>query len=878
MTKFGLKPEWKMEVGATPITLEMEDAFNIMLDMNVTNQCSILAADINNIGGKYKSNISNYDEIKFYARYSGDSWVQMFGGYIDKISYRKTGEGDVMHVDLRSYEQQFFFKLLTKGYVDTCVEDIITDIVDQVNGNIANNFTYTGVGSAYEQVTLNSHTAKLYGNTGGGASTVGQSFKPTKENIITVGMKIIRVNDPADLICNLYLWDTNYATTIAGSAIATETIDDVEIPQVIAANDDPDTDTATTIFVLDTVGLDTTKTYLLDFKLASAGDGDNYYRIGTNGSGVLSNGILYEAGGAVGGEGCWCQFNLFVIDAQDKTAFETMRDICNRLGYDWYSNMSKDIRLEPRNITATETVITGEDVLSIDYCRDITPLANKIYVYGAEYPIRYPDELDDLTEPDDQTWVDNNWRSSVDSEVKMISDDNSAAFGDKYVEMRCTDKSQDDFLNYPETDADIVDSSYHSLYFVMKAGDITSAEPVTIRIEVEVEDVDNVSDTFYRDVTILKATWTEHIFRLPHLGSDAGWTGVKRYVGRRWDQIQHVRWQVRHEDSGSTNHGSSTVHIYGASDYVGQVWEACDTDIKQVIVKGRKAGTPAGALKCQLYKWDTSGDSYATAISGTLIASGTLAASEITTSDTTLTISMAMVAGQKLDATSSDTRHLLHFTQDGAGGDNSNDYILKYGTSTNNTGRYWADGVEQATDSIYFVADYVNRHAEYVSIDGLAFAGSGIVYSSVEDATSQSNFDTREHIIRKDDIRSTDEAIQKAKQTLRHLGWGDDSWTGNPGDTKDVQNNGFVSIPGRNDIIPTKSVTVQYSEANLDCDFRVDSVSHNFSKMTGWVTTLRLAMILPQMSIQEMLQHIITSVNEVKARKPTYGKGLSGVD
>ena len=113
---------------------------------------------------------------------------------------------------------------------------------------------------------------------------------------------------------------------------------------------------------------------------------------------------------------------------------------------------------------------------------------------------------------------------------------------------------------------------------------------------------------------------------------------------------------------------------------------------------------------------------------------------------------------------------------------------------------------------------------------------------------------------------------------MRHLGWGDDSWTGNPGDTKDVQNNGFVSVPGRNDIIPTESVTVQYSEANLDCDFRIDSVSHNFSKMTGWVTTLRLAMILPQMSVQEMLQHIITSINEVKSRKPTYGKGLSGVD
>lgn len=956
MTKFGHKPEWKIEIGATPISMEMQEAFNITLDRNVTNQCSILSCDINNVGGKYKSTISNYDEIKLYTRYSGDSWVQEFGGHIDKLTYRKTGEGDVLHIDARCYMQKFFFKLINKYYENECVEDIIKDIVDEVNTNIATNFEKNGIGNAYEQATINDESSGIYGCNSGGSSTLGQTFKPTKENVITIDTKILRVGSPSNLICTMFEWDTNYATTaitsVSGESIAAddatkvfnldrqyvhnspavvvkrdgspwgtedtdyeinyilgiitfdtapstsytwtidyscdnynkvisrETTTNTDIPAADdETSDNPLTTTQSTIIVLDAVGLDTTKEYLLDFRLASTGDGSNYYKFGIHDTTTLSNGYYYEADGSALNGSLYIKFNSFNIDADDKNAFEVMRDICNRLGYDWYSDTSYDIQLKPRNITATETVITGEDIISVNYCRDITPLANKIYVYGKEYPIHTPSEFDEYTEPANQAWVDSNWKANARDGIttgtdNMIDEDNIAAFGEKFIELSCSNKTQNDYLKYPntdDTDDGVADNRHHTIYFVMRAGDKAFTTPVKIILEIKVHDnKDPVgSDTFKRDIIATKGEWQEHQFKLPHINSDEGWTGVSRYIGKRWENIQHIKWYVSWYDKGSTGDTYDTVDIYDSSNYVGQKFRAADTDIIQIIVKGRKDGTPAGALKCQVYEWDTN---YATTIAGTLIASGTLAAASITGSDTELTIPITMETGQSL---TEGTDYLLHFT-DSVGGINGNEYILLRDTATNENGRYYADGSYQSGQSIYFLIDYQHRHADYIGIDGLTFVGSDIIYASVQDVTSQSNFDTREYVIRKEDITSTDEALQKAKQTLRHLGYGDDSWTGNPGDTKDIQNNGFVVVPGRNDLTPTDSVKIQYSEADLDCDFRIDSISHSLSKYSGWVTTLRLAMILPQMSVQEMLQHIITSVNEIKLRKPTYEKGLSG--
>jgi len=862
-----IKPEWKITIGVTPITLENAESFNIVLERNVTTQCSILSFDLNNKDGTYKSTISNYDEIKFYTRYSGGSYVQEFGGHIDKITYRKTMQGDVIHIDSRSYEQQFFFKNIKKTYEDSCVEDIILDIRTQVNTNVASNFGTGTIGSAYEQTTIDVSSTSIYNNTGGAANTCGQTFKPTKENIITVGFKIIGVGAPDDLVCGLYLWDTDYSTTIAGDLIASDTIEYTAIPNVATGAgtaDDPIAETLTTIFVLDATGLDTDETYLLDFKLSSAGDSSNHYKFGTNTSEGLANGTFYEGGSSLS-EDAWCKFNLFMIDADDKTAFEVMRDVCNRLGYDWYADASKDIQLVARNPTASETIITGEGIMTIDYTRDITPLANNIKVYGVEYGIIYPEEFDTLTEPDDQAWVDNNWESSQGTEY-MVEKDNTSAFGIKHVELQCSDKTQNSYLQYPKVEADVVDSRYHSIYFVIRAGDKEYPSSTKVRLQIRVQDINDNYDTIYRDITTKGHEWEQFEFKLPNLKSDEGWSSINRY-GKRWDQIVRVRWYCRNTDSGATGDTSDTANIYGASDYVGQTFVADDTDMRQVIVKVKKAGSPAGAFTCNVYKWDTD---YSTTIAGTLIATGSIVAANLTTSITTERIIMTMQASQSL---TEDSTYLLHFIQAGAGGDDSNDYAMRYGTSTFN-GSYYADGSEVADNNTYFTVDWLHRHSDYIGIDGLTFIGSDIIYTTVTDATSQSNFDTRDYIIRKDDITSTDEAIQKAKQMLRHLGDGSNSWTGSPGDTKDIQNNGFVVVPGRNDLKPTDSVTVQYDEGNLDHDFRIDSISQNIGRMTGWTTTLRLAMILPQMSVQEMLQGIITTIGEVKLRKPVYKKIL----
>jgi len=874
-----IKPEWKIEIGATPISLENQESFNIMLDRNVTNQCSLLSFDMNNVGGKYKTSISCYDEIKFYSRYAGGSYTQEFGGHIDKITYRKTMQGDTIHIDARSYEQQFFFKIISKAYEDSCVEDIITSIVDLVNGNIATNFTYTGVGSAYEQTTINDNSTTIYNDTGGAANTCGQTFKPTKENIITVGFKIIGTGAPDDLVCSLYEWDTDYSNTIDGSLLASDTIAYTEIPNVptgVGTADNPTVNTPTTIFVLDAIGLDTTKTYLLDFKLSSAGDSSNYYRFGINTGEGLANGTFYEGGSALS-EDTWCKFNLFIIDADDKNAFELMRDICNRLGYDWYADTSKDIQLVARNPSASETVITGENIITIDYTRDITPLANNIKVWGAEYPITHPSTIDDLTEPTNQTWVDNNWLDytpdgASTASANMVDTKNTAAYGEKYVELVCADKTCNDYLKYPKTSADTVDSKYHTIYFIMRAGDKEYPSPIKIRLEIDIHDINNNTDTFYRDIITEGHEWKEYQFKLPHVESVEGWTGVNRF-GRRWDQVRAVKWYVRYRDAGSLGDGYDSVDIYGASNYVGQKFTADDTDIRQVIIKAKKDDSPGGALTCQVYEWTDDGDAYNDTIGSTLIATGSLAASEFTESAAVVRIPITMQSGQTL---TEGTEYLLHFIQAGDAGNDSNDYDIRYDSSTNDDSMYYyANGSVSTGNSIYFTVDYLHRHADYIGIDALTFAGSDIVHATVTDSTSQSNFDTRDYIIRKDDITSTQEAIQKAKQMLRHLGNGSDSWTGSPADTKDVQNNGFVIVPGRNDLKPTDSVTVTYSEGNLNHDFRIDSISQNIGRMTGWTTTLRLAMILPQMSVQEMLQHVITSINEVKLRKPVYKKELT---
>ena len=450
------------------------------------------------------------------------------------------------------------------------------------------------------------------------------------------------------------------------------------------------------------------------------------------------------------------------------------------------------------------------------------------------------------------------------------------------MEMVCSNKTQNDYLKYPytdNTDDDVMNDRYSSVYFVMRAGDKEYPSQVKIRFEISTNDIGNHSDTFYRDIVTEGNEWIEYKFELPHVESVEGWSGVNRF-GKRWNEITNMKWYVRYYDGGSTGDTNDSDDIYGASNYIGQTFRATDTDIRQVIVKGKKALSPAGALKCQLYKWVTN---YATSISGTLIATGTLAAADIDTSVTILRIPMAMQSGQSLTEMSD---YLLHFTQDntcGGGsdpcGDDSNDYDIRYGTATNENGRYYKDvggtWTADGNNSLYFTVDYLHRHADYIGIDGLTLAGTDIVHATVTDATSQSNYDTRDYIIRKDDITSSEEAMQKAKQMLRHLGDGSDSWTGSPGDTKDIQNNGFVVVPGRNDLKPTDSVTVQYSEGNLNHDFRIDSISQNIGRLTGWTTTLRLAMILPQMSVQEMLQHIITSINEVKLRKPLYKKELT---
>jgi len=169
----------------------------------------------------------------------------------------------------------------------------------------------------------------------------------------------------------------------------------------------------------------------------------------------------------------------------------------------------------------------------------------------------------------------------------------------------------------------------------------------------------------------------------------------------------------RNGDPSSTGDSTDTADIYSTDD-VGQTFIGDKTTIQKVIIKGKKTGSPAGALTCQIYKWDTD---YSTTISGTLLASGTLAAANITTSMAVLRIPITMASGQEITKGS---MHLLHFTQAYPYGDDSNDYTLRYGTATNTYGRYYDDGdnTGHTTHSLYFaVCTNLNlNHPEYSAL------------------------------------------------------------------------------------------------------------------------------------------------------------------
>jgi len=878
--KYKTKPEFKLEIGATPITVENYDVSNHMCDMNVTNQCSILGIDVNNKGGKYKTSVSNYDEIKYYARYSGDTWTQIFGGHIDKIAYRKNMQGDTIHFDCRSYEQKFFFKTLNVTYINMCAEDIIKDIISEVNENIAVHFTANNVGDAYEQTSSDDDTCKIYQTTGS-THTVGQTFKYNKENVITVAVRAIRVGstlDGKDLVCNLYEWDTDYATTVAGSVIAQDSYKYTEITEGTSTG--PDT---LIYFVLDATGLDTSNTYLLEFCTSNDADSSNYYLLGKyTASDELANGSLYEEKSIQSGEDLYIKFNSFIYEVKDKDGFTAMREVCHRLGYDWYSDFDKDIHLIPRNVAATETIITGEDILQLSYERDITSLANSIQIHGGEYQIVYPEESDSLTEPEDQTWVDNNWKftdygdgdGDGAGEIKMI-DEGDIAVGEKFVELQCDVVDyppepglyhhQDNCIRYPKTEDDIVDDKYHTLYFIARAADVTGINPIKIRVNVKIDDINDNSDTFYQDILLEDTEWKEFALKLPTINNVFDWRGVN-YIGRRWKQIRSVSWCVRTKDAGSTGTGTESAHVYGdytgSSNTIGQRFVADDTNIDKIMFKVKKVNSPNDNIVVEIYEWDTD---YATTIAGTRKQAGLLYDDYIGTTYKYQRASMDFGTTYPLKEGG---QYLLHIgVTVGGSADASNYFVFDTGTGTNDNGNYYIGDTEQSGKSLHFDIQYNSRHATSIGIDGLTFVGVDHITASLNDATSQGNYDTREYITREEEIKTSYEAMQKAKQTLRMLGKGSESWTGTPGDTKDVQNTAVVSIPGTTSFKPGDSVKVQYSEGNLDSDFRIESISYSFSKMTGWVTTLRLAMLVPQMTVQELLQHVILNLNSAKITK-----------
>ena len=395
-----LTPEWKIEIGTN--TYEMQAVSRISHTTIVLDETGVFTLVIDNAAGIRKSAFTPYDEVKISHKYEEDTaYTQIIGGHVDTQEYTVTDSGDIITLTGRSYEAQFFFKQVYKTWMFEHWATIIEDIVTEVNVNVTDNFT-TSLPAAVEQTTGGTDTVDI-DDLYNGTEVVGQVIKPNEGYLSTVVVKGYKSSGTVDdLECRVYrckdnggtdtntLANVDWAQTIGGTLLGISTVppgiitDDSDNPQEIS-------------FQVDTPSLDTDNLYMLVFAKATTDDGTGYY-LRYNTSGGYADGDYFADGTRITDDDIYFKLNALCVKAEDRTAFDLMREVCGTVLRDWYSTTAKVVTTVERYGTSVKTFTVGKDIISCSIKTDIIPLVNKIVVAGIPKTSNIPTDRDEWTE------------------------------------------------------------------------------------------------------------------------------------------------------------------------------------------------------------------------------------------------------------------------------------------------------------------------------------------------------------------------------------------------------------------------------------------------------------------------------------------------
>lgn len=214
-----LKPNFTLAIGA--VTITNDEATSITVEQGLSDQTGSFTLTMANPYGDRTASFTPYAECVVSVWYDGESAVELLGGNVETISYSRP-EGDVIQLSGRDFSHKFTFKKLKKTYQYEAVSTIITDIVAEVNDNVADNFSVVGLPTAQandnpafgssDPYNVSAPIFDLYDDD----NCVGQLFTPNVPFIGAVTVRGNYVGNPTgSLECRLYEYDTNYATTIA---------------------------------------------------------------------------------------------------------------------------------------------------------------------------------------------------------------------------------------------------------------------------------------------------------------------------------------------------------------------------------------------------------------------------------------------------------------------------------------------------------------------------------------------------------------------------------------------------------------------------------------------------------------------------------------
>ncbi len=150
------KPEFKLEVGATPITWISDQAWSLKITRpeNAIDSMVIVANDAEGIN--YLSNINNLDLLKAYLRFSdqGSAWTQVFQGEVESVEPQISLSGEVLVATARASGFPLVDMNVFKDYgvessapsIDTVkeiIEDIVTNYINKSFGGGASGHAIT---------------------------------------------------------------------------------------------------------------------------------------------------------------------------------------------------------------------------------------------------------------------------------------------------------------------------------------------------------------------------------------------------------------------------------------------------------------------------------------------------------------------------------------------------------------------------------------------------------------------------------------------------------------------------------------------------------------------------------------------------------------